>query len=270
MGRVWFAGGQLVRFAWLEARSCAFAVALFAGLAAVSVIRLPIARYDALLVFALLVTAAFWLTGLETGRELALIATFHLIGLVFELVKVAQGSWSYPEPALTKIANVPLYSGFLYAAVGSYVCRAWRLFDLRLSGFRLLPTATVAAAIYANFITHSWLPDLRWPLAAALLAVTWKATVHFTVGSQRCRMPLALSFALIGFFLWLAENVSTYLGAWRYPDQADMWRLVHPSKVGAWALLVSVAFVTVACAKARHRQLHTDAAPQRTPLANRT
>jgi uncharacterized membrane protein YoaT (DUF817 family) len=42
---------------------------------------------------------------------------------------VPLGSWAYPEPALTKIFGVPLYSGFLHAAVGSYVVAAWRLVD---------------------------------------------------------------------------------------------------------------------------------------------
>ncbi|WP_158888279.1 DUF817 domain-containing protein [Amycolatopsis anabasis] len=244
---------QLVRFGWLEAQCCAFAVTLFAGLALSSKIPLPIPRYDALLLYCVAVTALFRLVRLESTRDVLLIALFHLIGLLFELVKVRLGSWSYPEPAVLKIWGVPLYSGFLYAAVGSYVCRAWRLFDLGLSRYRRVAVAVVAAAIYANFITHHWLPDLRWFLAAALLVVTWGSSVHFTVGDRRYRMPLALSFVLIGFFLWVAENIATFLGAWRYPDQLDVWRLVHPAKFGAWAMLVSVAFVVVATASSKTR-----------------
>jgi hypothetical protein len=38
--------GQLLRFALIEANACAFAVALFAGLAASSVVPLPIPRYE--------------------------------------------------------------------------------------------------------------------------------------------------------------------------------------------------------------------------------
>ena len=257
-----FAIRQLFRFAWLEVRCCAFAVALFAGLAVSSMLSLPIARYDALMLYGVAVSLVFWLAGWETGREVGLIAVFHVIGLLFELVKVRMGSWSYPEPALFKIASVPLYSGFLYAAVGSYVCRAWRVFELRLFGYRALPTTLAAVAIYVNFITHYWLPDLRWVLAALLLAATWGVFVHFTAGSVRYRMPLALSFVLIGFFLWGAENVATFFGAWRYPDQLNVWRLVHPSKFGAWSLLVSVAFVVVATAKARSGQLHHLQRPQ--------
>src|SRR5262249_35499974 len=112
---------QLCRFSWLEARCCAFAVAVFGGLAVSKVVPLPIARYDALLAYCVLVTVLFRLAGWETTRDVLVIAGFHLVGLVFELVKVPLGSWSYPEPAVTKVLGVPLYSGFLYAAVGSYV-----------------------------------------------------------------------------------------------------------------------------------------------------
>ena len=62
-------------------------------------------------------------------------------------------------------------------------------------------------------------------------------------------MPLSLSFVLIGFFLWVAENGATWLGAWQYPDQAAFWQLVHVGKWGSWALLVSLSFVLVAAVK---------------------
>jgi uncharacterized membrane protein YoaT (DUF817 family) len=138
---------QLLRFAWVEARCCAFAVAVFGGLALSKVVSLPIARYDALLIYCVVVTVVFRLVKWETTREMLVIGGFHLVGLVFELVKVPLGSWAYPEPAVTKVLGVPLYSGFLYAAVGSYVVAAWRLFDLRVSGYRAVPTAVVAGAI---------------------------------------------------------------------------------------------------------------------------
>jgi len=245
---------QLVRFGWLEARSCAFAAALFAGLAVSKVLAdavevspsFPLYRYDALLLYAVLLTVVFRLAGIETGRDLAVIAAFHAVGLAFELVKVRLGSWVYPEPALFTIAGVPLFSGFMYAAVGSYVCRAWRLLRLTVTRYRPRATALVAAAIYVNFLTHQWLPDMRWVLAAALLWVTRRTVVNFTVGPRRYAMPLALSFALIGFFLWLAENVGTYLGAWRYPYQMPEWQPVGLEKFMAWSLLVTTAFTMAA------------------------
>lgn len=241
---------QLLLFARLQTRSCAFALALLAGLAlSAAAPAMPVARYDLLLLYGLLLTAVFRACGWDSRRDLAIIAVCHLIGLAFELVKVSLGSWSYPEPALLKVAGVPLYGGFLYAAVGSYVCRSWRLLDLELVRYRPRATALVAAAIYANFFTHHWLPDLRWPLAALLVVVTAGTTVRFSVGGARYRMPLALSFTLIGFFLWLAENIATYLGAWRYPYQLQGWQPVPMDKFVAWALLISVTFVLVAAVR---------------------
>jgi len=144
----------------------------------------------------------------------------------------------------------------MYAAVGSYVCQAWRRFDLRITGYRARRTALVAALIYLNFFTSHLMWDLRLPLAVALLLATWRTWVHFTVGHRRHAMPLALSFVLIGFFLWAAENVATLGRAWQYPSQESVWTLVHPAKVGSWSLLVVVSIVLVAAAKAYEGRLY--------------
>src|SRR5262245_64841871 len=107
---MWFVVSQLFRFAWLEARCCAFALAVFFGLSVSKFVPLPIARYDALLIYCVLVTVVFRLIGWETTRDMLVIAGFHLVGLAFEFVKVPLGSWGYPEDAVTKILGVPLYS----------------------------------------------------------------------------------------------------------------------------------------------------------------
>ena len=117
----------------------------------------------------------------------------------------------------------------------------------------------MAALVYANFFTHHVLPDLRVLLAAALLAVTWRTSVRFTVGLRRYRLPLALSFVLIGFFLWLAENAATLLRAWQYPSQESVWTLVHVAKLGSWSLLVVVSIVLVAAVKATEGRLYGSA-----------
>lgn len=240
----------LLAFAWGQTRACAFAIALLAGVTASGLLPgLPVARYDLLVGYGVLLTLLFWLRGWETGRDVAVIAVCHVIGLAFELVKVSLGSWSYPEPAVLKFAGVPLYGGFLYAAVGSYICRAWHLFDLELVRYRPRSTAVVAAAIYVNFFTHHWLPDARWPLAALLLVVTAGSSARFTVRGVRLSMPLALSFVLIGFFLWLAENLATYVGAWRYPYQLHGWQPVGVEKFGAWSLLISITVVLTAATR---------------------
>lgn len=247
---------QLVRFAWVEAQCCLFAVLFFAGLALVRVVPLPLGPADALLLWCLGVTLVLWRVGWETGREVAVIAGFHLVGLALELFKVSQGSWSYPDPGWAAVGGVPLYSGFMYAAVGSYVCQAWRRFDLRITRYRPVATAAVAGLIYANFFTSHVLADLRLPLAALLLVATWRTWVRFTVGRRRYAMPLAASFVCIGSFLWLAENLATLLRAWQYPSQESVWTLVHPAKLGSWSLLVVVSIVLVAAVKAYEGRLY--------------
>ena len=236
---------QLWHFSVLQLRACAFAIAIFAGLSISTVIPLPIARYDALFLYALAVTFLFHRLGLETNTELWTTCMFHLTGLVFEIIKVRLGSWSYPDPGGLKVMEVPLFSGFMYAAVGSYVSRSWRLMHLRLTNVKPWLITLIAIAIYANFITHHWIIDLRLPLTIALLAATCRTWVHFSVDTTRYQMPLSLSFLLIGSFLWLAENMATFFRAWQYPNQAHGWTMVHVSKLGSWSLLVVVSIVQV-------------------------
>jgi uncharacterized membrane protein YoaT (DUF817 family) len=247
---------QLLRFGWIEAQCCLFAVLFYVGLALVRIVPLPGDPADALLIWCLAVTLVLWLVGWETGREVGVIFGFHLVGLALELFKVRQGSWSYPDTGTASIGGVPLYSGFMYAAVGSYVCQAWRRFDLRITGYRVRRTAAVAVLVYLNFFTSHVLWDLRLPLALLLLLATWGTWVHFTVGPRRYAMPLALSFVLIGFFLWVAENAATLGRAWQYPSQESVWTLVHPAKVGSWSLLVVVSIVLVAAVKAYEGRLY--------------
>lgn len=76
------------------------------------------------------------------------------------------GSWSYPEEGYVKIFGVPLYSGFMYASVASYLCEAWRRLQVEL---------------------------IRWWLSALVLIVFWRSWVAYEVNGRRYRMPLALS-----------------------------------------------------------------------------
>ncbi len=237
------------RFVWLELQSLLFAGVIFAAIALTSVVDLPIARYDLLLIIGVLLTLGLWATGWESGREVAVICAFHLLGVTMELFKVHAGSWAYPEDAVTKVAGVPLYAGFMYAAVGSYIVQAWRRFDLRVTAYRPLPLTILAVAAYLNFFTHHWIWDLRWLIAVLFVIEMRRTLVHFTVGPHRMRMPLAVSFVAIGFALWIAENAGTFLGAWQYPNQRDIWEAVHVGKFGSWSLLVSLSFVLIAVVK---------------------
>src|SRR5688572_4164840 len=119
-------------------------------------------RYDFILIGALLIQAVLLWTRIETPAEAAVLGIFHLLGLGLEIFKCQPGigSWTYPEDAWTKFLGVPLYSGFMYAAVASYMCQSWRILRLRLTGYP--PHAmsiALSLAIYANFFTHHFIGD---------------------------------------------------------------------------------------------------------------
>ena len=92
-------------------------------------------RYDFLVVAALAIQLALLALKMEHPDEALVILVFHIVGTVMELFKTAHGSWIYPEASLIRIGGVPLFSGFMYACVGSYIARAWRLFDIRFEHY---------------------------------------------------------------------------------------------------------------------------------------
>ncbi|WP_425341235.1 DUF817 domain-containing protein [Brevibacillus borstelensis] len=228
--------------------SCLFPVFIFGSLALSKLITVPgIPRYDLLLLLCLAFQIFMVKSGLETKDELKVITVFHLIGLALEIFKVHMGSWSYPEAAYSKVFGVPFYSGFMYASVASYLCQAWRRLDVSLVGWpRHSFVVPLGAAIYLNFFTHHFAWDIRWVLTTAIFLLFWKSRVYFRVDRERLWMPVPVSYILIGFFIWIAENIATFFGAWRYPNQNEGWQLVHLSKISSWFLLVIVSFIIVA------------------------
>jgi uncharacterized membrane protein YoaT (DUF817 family) len=238
------------RFGVLQARACVFAGAFLAVLLTSRYVSIPgLARPDFILLAALTLQAALLLGRVETLAEAGVLAVFHALGLGLELFKThpAIRAWTYPELGRFSVGTVPLYSGFMYAAVASYMCQAWRVLRLRLTHYPPRGiTLALCLAIYVNFFTHHWLADIRWWLAGGVLVAFARTRVHFTVLAKERSMPLALSFGLIGFFVWVAENISTFLGAWVYPHQQAGWAIVSTGKISAWALLVILTFVLVA------------------------
>lgn len=244
---------EFLVFGAKEAAACVFAGSFLFLLAISAHIKIPgLARYDFLFLSAIAIQILLVAVRLENWREVAVLSLFHAVGMGLELFKTSPSvrSWSYPEHAFFHVKTVPLYSGFMYASVASYIMQAWRHFHLRLTGFpNFLMAVGVSAAIYANFFTNHYLPDVRWFLAAVVIALFWKARVHFTVVRVERRIPLVLSFFLIGFFIWIAENIATFFGAWVYPHQAEQWAIVGPNKISSWMLLVIISFIIVAALK---------------------
>ncbi|MCP5479531.1 MAG: DUF817 domain-containing protein [Rhodanobacteraceae bacterium] len=283
--RVWMSTSfrrQLIRknvvrdFLWFglkEVRSCLFAGGFFAILALSKWLPLgDLPRYDFLLLAALGLQALLLWLRLETWEEVRVISLFHVLGFALEVFKThpSIGSWSYPEAGYTKVLGVPLYAGFMYAAVASYMTQAWRQFELGLTGYPKHRVALpLALAIYANFFTHHFIGDWRWLLIAVLLWQFRHCRVHFTPFQRRYWMPMPLAFVLIGFFIWIAENIATFFGAWVYPDQHDGWQLVHWGKISSWSLLVVITFLIVAeLQRSRQRRVRETWTPRCSKLSS--
>jgi uncharacterized membrane protein YoaT (DUF817 family) len=219
-----------------------------------------LARYDFLTLAALAIQGILLAAKLESREEAKVILLFHAVGTAMELFKTAVGSWNYPEPALLRLGGVPLFTGFMYASVGSYIARAWRLFDFRFD--RHPPfgaTVALAAATYLNFFTHHFLPDARPLLFAAVAWLFGPCRIRFRVRRVHRRMPLLLGFVLVALFIWLAENAGTFSHAWLYPAQRHGWHWVPFGKLGAWLLLMIISYVMVS---ALHRRNASMAGPR--------
>ncbi|MBR9763795.1 MAG: DUF817 domain-containing protein [Rhodobacteraceae bacterium] len=203
-----------------------------------------LARYDFLVLLAVSVQVLLIATKLETWDEAKVILLFHLTGTVMEWFKVHAGSWAYPEPGVLKLFDVPLFTGFMYASVGSYIARAFRLFGAVIAPYPpFWASVVLAVAIYVNFFAHHWLPDIRLALFAATLLLFWRSRMWFSLRRWHW-MPFPLAALLIAFALWVAENIGTASGTWIYHGQGS-FELVPLSKMGSWYLLFFVSFTTV-------------------------
>ena len=241
---------EFALFGFKQGWACLFGALMLALLLATHLLYpegAALARYDFLTLAAVAIQVGMLAFRLETLDEAKVIIAFHVVGTVMELFKTSAGSWLYPEPSLLRIGEVPLFSGFMYAAVGSYLARVWRIFELRFEPYpRVLWTQLLAVAVYVNFFAHHWLPDVRLALFVAMFALFWRTRARFTVWREERWMPLLLGWLLVALFIWLAENLGTFARAWAYPGQEDGWTMVSPAKLGAWYLLMYISFVLVA------------------------
>jgi len=205
-----------------------------------------IARYDALFVLAIAMQVVFVKCKLESWEEVRVILVFHVVGTLMEIFKTSVGSWVYPEENLLRISGVPLFSGFMYSAVGSYMARVWRIFEFRFTHFPSRQhMIALSVLIYINFFTHHYMLDMRYVLFAYAAILYGRTQVYFKPHERHFHMPLLLGFFLVAFFIWLAENISTFGAIWVYPNQHHAWHLVHFAKMGSWFLLMNISFVLV-------------------------
>ncbi|WP_375268905.1 DUF817 domain-containing protein [Phenylobacterium sp.] len=240
---------EFLLFGLKQAWACLYAGAMLALLVGTHFLwpdDAPLARYDFLVIAAVALQVFLLATRLERPREAVVIAVFHVVGTAMEVFKTAQGSWTYPEESLLRIGGVPLFSGFMYACVGSFMARIIRLMEIRFENYPPLWAPWILALLsYANFFTHHYLPDIRWGLFALSVLVFGRTWIRFTPDRTARRMPLVLGAVLTAFFIWVAENLGTYASAWVYPEQQDGWTPVSVAKMGSWYLLMMLSFVLV-------------------------
>ncbi|MDR2874555.1 MAG: DUF817 domain-containing protein [Methylobacillus sp.] len=241
---------EFARFGGKQVRACLFGIVMLTLMLVTHRAYpdwMPLYRYDFLFLAALAAQAVLLACRMETPEEARVIALYHVIGTVMELFKTGAGSWVYPEPSVFHIGGVPLFSGFMYSCVGSYLCRVWRLFDFKFTGHPAQSSlAILSALIYCNFFAHHWLPDIRLALFALTIALFLRTRVHFRVWRVYRSAPLLPGFALIALLIWIAENIGTYSRAWIYPSQMHGWEPVSLAKMGSWFLLMIISYALVA------------------------
>lgn len=243
---------ELLRFGIKQGWACLFGGILL-GLIIATRLWYPeqaaLPRYDALVIACIIIQIALLWFKLETLEEAKVILVFHIVGTVMELFKTSVGSWHYPEASYFRLAGVPLFSGFMYAAVGSYLFRVWRLFDFKFTAHPpLWALGVLSSAIYLNFFINHFGIDLRWPLVIAAVVLFRRTVIFFKVWKVHRRMPLLLGFFLVALFIWFGENIATGAGAWLYPNQTGGWAMVSPSKLTSWFLLMLISYTLVATA----------------------
>lgn len=240
---------EFVRFGMKQAWAC-----LFGGLVVFLLIATylfyprdaALARYDFLFLSMLAIQIVLVLTRLETIDEAKVILIYHVAGTAMEIFKTAVGSWIYPEASFFRIGGVPLFTGFMYACIGSYICRAWRLFDFRFShhppDWALI---AVSLLIYVNFFTHHYIADMRIGLFIIVAVLFARTRIYFRVWHVHRSMPLLLGLFLVALFVWFSENIGTFTRTWLYPSQLQGWSMVSLTKLGSWFLLLIISWALV-------------------------
>lgn len=205
-------------------------------------------RYDFIFLSAIGFQVFLLITKLETIKESIVIIVFHLVATIMELFKTSDaiGSWTYPEDYFFGIGNVPLFTGFMYSAVGSYIARAWRIFNFEYSHYpSKIYSVFLVTFIYLNFFSHHYIWDMRWVLLVITIFMFYKTTIYYKIIKTHRQMPLLLGWFLVSLFIWFAENIATYANIWIYPNQTNEWQMVSISKLSSWFLLMLLSFVLV-------------------------
>ena len=244
-------GIELWRFFIANLRASAFGVFLLAIFLLTEAIQIPyISRYDVIFLCAVGFQVVALVFRFEQLKEFFVILLFHLLATVMELFKThpAIGSWTYPDvgSAFFTLSTVPLFTGFLYSAIGSYISRAFVYLNLSYENFPAYPHLWILSAlVYINFFTHHFFFDIRSLLFVYVVVVFFKTKVHYRVYTKTRAMPFLLTAFLTALFVWIAENIGTFTRIWLYPSQVEYWHVVSFHKTGSWFLLLILSFALV-------------------------
>ena len=242
---------ELWRFFVASLRASYFGVFLLAIFLVTEYIQIPfVSRYDFIFLAAVGFQLFMLLTKRERTKEFFVIILFHILATIMELFKTnpAIGSWSYPglSDSFFVFMTVPLFTGFLYSAVGSYISRAFGFLKLRYENFpSYVHVWILAILIYLNFFSHHFVYDIRYFLFVYSLIIFWKTKVYFQVYKKVRSMPFLVTALLTAFFVWIAENIGTFTSIWLYPSQVAAWHPVSFNKTGSWFLLLILSFALV-------------------------
>ncbi|HEY9583773.1 MAG TPA: DUF817 family protein [Candidatus Paceibacterota bacterium] len=242
---------ELWHFFLANLRASVFGVFLLAIFLITEYVNIPfISRYDFIFIAAIGFQIFMLAFGFERPREFFVIIIFHILATLMELFKTNPviGSWAYPDVGNTIFAfsTVPLFTGFLYSAIGSYISRAFVFLKLSYVNFpAYFYLWILACLIYLNFFTHHFIYDIRYLLFIYVFIIFFKTKVHFQVCKKIRSMPFLLTVILTAIFVWFAENIGTFTSIWLYPSQVQYWHLVSFNKTGSWFLLLILSFALV-------------------------
>lgn len=242
---------ELSRFGIANLRASIFGAFLLLLFLLTEFISIPlISRYDFIFLAAITYQIYALAFRFESKREFLVILLFHGLATLMELFKTNPtiGSWTYPGvgEAVFVLGTVPLFTGFLYSAIGSYISRAFVFLNLSYERFPpLIHLWILATLIYLNFFSHHFFYDMRYLLLVYSVIIFFKTSVHFRVYTKERQMPFLVTVILTACFVWIAENIGTATKIWLYPSQIASWHLVSPQKIGSWFLLLMLSFALV-------------------------
>ncbi len=203
---------------------------------------------DFMFICVILIQTILIISKYESRTECKVILIYHLLGFGMEAFKThpAIASRSYQYVGFFSLLWVPLYSGFMYSAIGSFLFQSIHRLKLKFINFPPFHySIPIVILIYINFFSHHFVSDIRYFLFLLILGVAYKTYSYFEIDKEIYRMHSLLAIFLASLCIWIAENIATLLWARVYPNQ-QLWRhIVSFHKIGSRFLLFTLSTVIV-------------------------